>query len=72
MLKLFPFAKKRIKLVIRSSNTDKKLETIKFSKEESDRIRKMAHILQVSEQELFDLAFKNLIKDLRKHVAAKS
>lgn len=70
MLKLFPFAKKRIKLTIRSSESNKKIDTIKFSKEESDRIRKMADILQVSEQELFNLAFKNLINDLRKQVAA--
>ena len=59
--------KKRIKLTLISSTTGKKLEKIKFSKEESAKIRSISRILNMSEQQVMELAIKNLMLDLRKH-----
>jgi hypothetical protein len=59
--------KKRIKLTLISSTTGKKLEKIKFSKEESAKIRSISRILNMSEQQVMELAIKNLMLDLRKY-----
>lgn len=56
------FFNNRIKLVLRSSETGKKIETIKFSKEETIQIRQTAALLKMTEKELFDEAFDYILK----------
>ena len=59
------FRNKNIKIVLRSSHTGKKIETIKFSKDESNQIREIAQQIGYTEQQLFDKIFSDLLAELR-------
>jgi hypothetical protein len=63
------FFNKKIKLILRSSETNKKIQTIKFSSQESFEIRKLLKIAGLTEQEFFNDFFHHVltqkIKDLK-------
>jgi hypothetical protein len=52
---------RKIKLILRSLETNKKIQTIKFSKDETIQLRQAAQTLDLTEQQLFHLVFKNII-----------
>lgn len=54
---------KRIKLILRSKETGKKIETIKFSKSESKELRNIANILNMSEEQMFNDLFDTIIRE---------
>jgi hypothetical protein len=58
---LAKFRNRKIKLVLRSLETDKRIQTIKFSKQETIQLRQAAQTLGLTEQQLFHLVFKNII-----------
>lgn len=53
---------KKIKLVLRCDKTNKKLKTIKFSKQESRQIRQISSYLKLSEEQVFQKAFEIIKK----------
>lgn len=55
---------KRIKLVIKSSD-NKKIDTVKFSKEESNKIRTVARQSNMSQDQLLKYAFDRFLADLK-------
>lgn len=60
------FKKDRLTVVLRSSETSKKIETIKFTPEETDTIMSAASSMQMTVQELFDYVFKEILRDAKR------
>jgi hypothetical protein len=56
---------KKIKLIIRSSETGQKIDTVKFSKEESKKIRETAKYLNLSQDQLMNYAFDRFLENLK-------
>ncbi len=59
------FRSKRITLILRSKETGKKIEKIKFSKQESSEIRTMAQTIGLSEKQLLEDALESILKELK-------
>lgn len=57
------FKKDRLTVVLRSSETSKKIEVIKFTPEETDTIINAASTMHMTVEELFHHVFKEIIKD---------
>ena len=56
------FRKNRLTLILRSSETGKRIDKIKFTKEETAELRKTADLLGITEKELIDEAFNYILK----------
>lgn len=60
------FKKDRLTIVLRSSETSKKIEVIKFTPEETDTIMIAASSMHMTVQELFDYVFKEILTDAKR------
>ena len=56
-MKISLFRNNRLTIILRSQETGKRIEKIKFSKEETAEIRRIADLLDMTEKELLDEAF---------------
>lgn len=56
------FFNKKLTLILRSDNTGKKIDKIKFTKEETAELRKTADLIGITEKELIDEAFNYILK----------